>query len=311
MKHLDLASLLHPIVPEDFYHHYFDVFPLHIAREDEQYYSGYIDDMTVSSLLTDFYDSPLLSIRLIHPTNKLGEDQYIDYSHTGNVIIRNGVKLPEIERLFHQKKATIVVENLDRFMNWTNDLSVDVSNILQCVCESRLRIMPAGGESFAPAYEVFDRFILQTNGRVPVKVYGPLVHQPMASQAGKPFLRDSSELLLDAVLETGDFLYVPRGFILETGGAEQPAAQIVMDVFNTTWAKVIASALQVWAQEIDVLREGFYQAHMRGEKSLQLKSEQLAEQLCEQVIKLEAYPLRKVIARQSRITLAHRLGESL
>ncbi|XP_017551174.1 ribosomal oxygenase 1 isoform X1 [Pygocentrus nattereri] len=125
-------------------------------------------------------------------------------------------------------------------------------------------LTPAGTQGFAPHYDDIEAFIVQLEGKKHWRVYNPrskdealpLVPSPNFSQAeiGKP--------ILDVVLEAGDLLYLPRGFIHQ--GDCLPDAHslhITISSFQrNSWGdlllKVMPAALEMAMEEDVEFRKG-------------------------------------------------------
>ncbi|KAL7888555.1 hypothetical protein AOLI_G00035290 [Acnodon oligacanthus] len=125
-------------------------------------------------------------------------------------------------------------------------------------------LTPAGTQGFAPHYDDIEAFIVQLEGKKHWRVYNPrsedeampLVPSPNFSQAeiGKP--------ILDVVLEAGDLLYLPRGFIHQ--GDCLPDAHslhITISSFQrNSWGdlllKVMPAALEMAMEEDLEFRKG-------------------------------------------------------
>jgi lysine-specific demethylase/histidyl-hydroxylase NO66 len=116
-----------------------------------------------------------------------------------------------------------------------------------CMVGSNAYLTPPGqSQGFAPHYDDIDAYILQLEGRKRWKVYEPLnkaERLPRASSVDytEEDLKDVKPVL-DVILEAGDVLYMPRGWIhqaitLPGGGAKDEGHSLHLTV----------SAMQQWA----------------------------------------------------------------
>lgn len=74
---------------------------------------------------------------------------------------------------------------------------------------------PKGTQGFAPHYDDIEAFVLQIEGRKRWRVYQPLNDDSTLPRYSSENFKQS-ELptpMIDVVLEQGDLLYFPRGFI--------------------------------------------------------------------------------------------------
>ena len=82
-----------------------------------------------------------------------------------------------------------------------------------------LYLTPRGSKGFLPHTDQHDFFILQTGGRKKWRIYNnPIPWNTRAQEQGKELGKElkESELgvpLIEVILEQGDALYVPRGYI--------------------------------------------------------------------------------------------------
>jgi hypothetical protein len=82
-----------------------------------------------------------------------------------------------------------------------------------------LYLTPRGAKGFLPHTDQHDFFILQTGGRKKWKIYNNPIplntrKQELGKAVGKPLLeKNLGKPLIEVILEQGDALYVPRGYI--------------------------------------------------------------------------------------------------
>ena len=74
---------------------------------------------------------------------------------------------------------------------------------------------PAGSQGFAPHYDDIEAFVLQLEGKKHWRVYSPRnENESFPIFSSRNF--SESEIgspIIDCILDEGDFLYFPRGFI--------------------------------------------------------------------------------------------------
>ena len=74
---------------------------------------------------------------------------------------------------------------------------------------------PKGTQGFAPHYDDIEAFVLQLEGRKRWRVYQPLNDEStLPRYSSENFNQDDlPSPILDIILEQGDLLYFPRGFV--------------------------------------------------------------------------------------------------
>lgn len=87
---------------------------------------------------------------------------------------------------------------------------------LFCSCVgANTYLTPAGTQGFAPHYDDIEAFALQLEGKKRWRVYKPInEHETLPSYSSRNFDQDEiGDAILDVILEAGDLLYFPRGWI--------------------------------------------------------------------------------------------------
>ncbi|XP_069464022.1 ribosomal oxygenase 1 [Ambystoma mexicanum] len=83
------------------------------------------------------------------------------------------------------------------------------------MCGANTYLTPAGTQGFAPHYDDIEAFVVQLEGKKHWRVYEPRKSTEILPQfSSTNFSQEEiGEPILDTVLEAGDMLYFPRGFI--------------------------------------------------------------------------------------------------
>lgn len=85
-----------------------------------------------------------------------------------------------------------------------------------CLVGASVYLTPRGCQGLAPHYDDVEVFILQTEGSKHWRVYAPRAGAELPSRPSADLPRSSlGPTVLEATLQTGDLLYLPRGFVHE------------------------------------------------------------------------------------------------
>lgn len=113
---------------------------------------------------------------------------------------------------------TLVLQGLHRLwpplIEFVGDLAREIGHPAQV----NSYVTPAASQGFSPHYDVHDVFVVQISGRKkwtlhrPVHLH-PLNNQPWSDRRSEVETRAKEDPHLDVVLEPGDVLYLPRGWI--------------------------------------------------------------------------------------------------
>ena len=114
--------------------------------------------------------------------------------------------------------STIVLQGLHRSWSPVVDLSQQLAADLGHPVQANAYITPAQNTGFSAHYDVHDVFVLQCEGRKRWILHPPVLPSPLRThewgdRADVVAERASTEPFLDVVLEPGDCLYLPRGWI--------------------------------------------------------------------------------------------------
>jgi Cupin superfamily protein len=149
------------------------------------------------------------AVRLVSDGENLGDETFLRDRQVGgrDVALLDPAALPA--RL--AGGATLILQglqfNVPAIMGFCSSLEEDLGHPVQ----ANAYLSPPVGRAFRLHHDVHDVLALQITGRKRWQVFAPIVEAPLAGAlpagsvpAGPP--------LLEAVLEPGDVLYVPRGF---------------------------------------------------------------------------------------------------
>ena len=104
-------------------------------------------------------------------------------------------------------------------------------------------LTPAASQGFAPHYDDIEAFVIQLEGRKRWRVYEcPEERRPLPRFSSEDFEKDAvGEPLMDLVLEPGDLLFMPRGFVHQAETVSSvPSLHITLSTAqNNSWADML------------------------------------------------------------------------
>ncbi|XP_039294090.1 bifunctional lysine-specific demethylase and histidyl-hydroxylase NO66-like, partial [Nilaparvata lugens] len=126
-----------------------------------------------------------------------------------------------------------------------------------------LYLTPAGSQGFAPHYDDIEAFVLQIEGSKHWKVYAPLSEAETLPRYSSKNLSESDlgPPIIDCVLNPGDLLFFPRGFVHQAKTTDEHSLHITLSAYQCTayidmFEKVIPNVLKEAASKSVKLREG-------------------------------------------------------
>jgi hypothetical protein len=149
--------------------------------------------------------------------------------------------------------ATLVLQALHRAWPPLVDFGSTLSAELGHPVQINAYITPHDNRGFAAHYDVHDVFVLQVAGRKRWRIYAPVVPDPLADQPWEDHraevaARAEGEPLIDAVLEPGDALYLPRGTIHEAEALGELSIHLTVGVHPLTRYDVVRHLLTLAEQ---------------------------------------------------------------
>ncbi|MFV2018235.1 cupin domain-containing protein [Micromonospora sp. LOL_023] len=165
-------------------------------------------------------------LRIAHDGEVLAEAMYTGSGGAGAEISDQVLDERVLSR--YADGATLVLQGLHRLWPPIVDFTGELAGVLGQPLQVNAYLTPAGNQGFATHYDTHDVFVLQVQGRKRWRVHEPVLTDPLPRQtwsgrADEVAAQADSAPALDTVLEPGDTLYLPRGW-LHSAAAQQDAS---------------------------------------------------------------------------------------
>ncbi|XP_077178827.1 ribosomal oxygenase 1 [Paroedura picta] len=245
--------LLAPAAPPRFFDRHWEKQPLLVRRGNAAYYEGLFSTAEFDAILRE---------REVHFGVNLDVTSYEDGKReTHNP---QGRALPAVVWDFYRNGCSLRLLNPQAF-------SATVWHFLSLLQEqfgsmvgANTYLTPAGTQGFAPHYDDIEAFVLQLEGKKRWRVYSPRTAAEVLPQfsSGNFAQNEIGEPILETVLEAGDLLYFPRGFIHQGDCLpEAHSLHITVSSFQrNSWGdlleKLLPAALQMAMEEDVEYRQG-------------------------------------------------------
>lgn len=150
--------------------------------------------------------------------------------------------------------ATIVLQGLHRFwppiIDFVQGMNADVGHPVQ----TNAYITPPANRGFDPHYDVHDVFVFQVSGAKRWRVHEPVHHHPLPDQPWTDHreaisARAADEPVIDEVLEPGDCLYLPRGWIHSAEALGETSIHLTVGVAPFTGVDIARAVLDGLASD--------------------------------------------------------------
>jgi ribosomal protein L16 Arg81 hydroxylase len=238
-----LSFLMDPVSVEQFADEYWEHKPLLLKRRDPDYYRSVftIDD---ADELIQFLepDSPFL--RVVNARDA-GNDAPAAACGRG------------IERVFSRFRSgsSIVLQSIHRRSPRLAELCRSLSHRLSQTFQVNAYLTPSGAQALPRHWDTHDVFVLQIDGGKEWRLWNAPLPHPLPHN----LYRDDApaeEPAQSFLLEPGDCLYIPRGWVHEAVSRdEEPSFHLTVGAIATTWHDLMVRVLQNAAERHPELRK--------------------------------------------------------
>lgn len=235
-------ALIAPLARQDFLDRHWERAPLHL-RHGADFVDGLFD--------LDDLDEVLTGAGLRHPTFRIlmnGREAHPDaYTHrsmpwgTGQVagLIDHARALALV-----RDGGTVALEQFHRMWPPVARLTRSAELALGASTQTNVYLTPAGHKGLVPHYDLQDVFVVQTAGTKRWWVHEPHLPLPVAGQDCGPEGVAPGALLLEVVLEPGDLLYLPRGFVHHAEALDRASLHLSLSTVPTTWLDLLRELVE-------------------------------------------------------------------
>jgi hypothetical protein len=136
--------------------------------------------------------------------------------------------------------ATVVLQALHRTWPAVIDLCTRLGAELGHPCQANAYVTPPSSRGFSAHYDVHDVFVLQLAGRKHWTIHAPVLADPLRTQpwgqrgAAVAAAARDTEPAIDTVLEPGDVLYLPRGWLHAATALGEVSAHLTVGIHVVT-----------------------------------------------------------------------------
>lgn len=127
-------------------------------------------------------------------------------------------------------------------------LNSNLQEYFSCMVGANVYLTPPNSQGFAPHYDDIEAFVLQVEGKKHWRVYAPRSAEETLPRVSSPnFAQEEiGEVILDVILEAGDLLYFPRGFIHQANTVPgHHSLHITLSTYQkNSWADFMESCMK-------------------------------------------------------------------
>ena len=240
-KTFDLSALLSPARPEDFFRERWERKPLHVSRNDAQYYADVLTNDDLETMISTT-DMRYPAIQLARNGSYLAPEVYTRNIKHGSEFF-NGV--PDIGQVHSEYRtgATVVLPALQRTWGPLRKLCTVLEDELSHAVHANVYLTPGDAPGFTPHYDTHEVFVLQIAGSKRWRVFAPPLPLPHRTQPFTPVGYVPPAPLLELELKQGDLLYLPRGYVHSASTSETYSAHVTIGITVYTWVELLSELI--------------------------------------------------------------------
>ncbi|XP_014000450.2 ribosomal oxygenase 1 [Salmo salar] len=245
--------LIHPISSKSFFSDAWEKKPVLIKRQNPDYYTGLFSTAEFDRILRR--DDVQYGVNLDVTSYRNGKRE----THNPP-----GRALPYTVWDFYESGCSLRMLNPQAFSSTVWNVLSILQEHFGSMAGANMYLTPPGTQGFAPHYDDIEAFVVQLEGKKHWRVYNPRSKNEVLPVVSSPNFSHSEigKPILEVVLEAGDLLYFPRGFIHQ-GDCLSDAHSLHITVSSyqrNSWgnllAKVVPAALEMAMEEDVDFRRG-------------------------------------------------------
>ncbi len=226
----DTMALLSPVALNEFLHHSWQKQPLCLNRDDSSHLRHIFSFEDFDQLLATV-DWRYPNLRVYCDGNLVPPGEYAhDWSY-GGVTFTSVVRVGDVLQLY-RRGASLVLQSLEQISDKVQAFCAGIEQELCSPTHANAFLTPEGGAGVAPHSDNVDVFVLQLQGRRQWNVSAP-----GAGSNGSPNR-------LSFVLDPGDTLYIPKGWMHAGKVLCGPSLHISLVVHAWTYGDLVLNTLR-------------------------------------------------------------------
>jgi ribosomal protein L16 Arg81 hydroxylase len=239
----DFEHLIRPLTLEEFANEYWERKPLVVQRDEPDYYTGLFSMHDVDHLISST-GIRYPGIRLVKSGSPLPTGSYTSNLTWGSAVFNN---LADPERVVtaYQDGATLILQALQRTWKPLARFCRNLETYFNHPVQANAYLTPDASQGFKPHYDTHDVLVLQIAGHKHWRIYDAPVPLPDRKLPYSAAGVQPGDLLHEFVIQPGDLIYMPRGFIHEALTTESESLHITVGIVPYTWMDVFAEAVQL------------------------------------------------------------------
>jgi bifunctional lysine-specific demethylase and histidyl-hydroxylase NO66 len=257
-EEIGFADLVAPVPLETFFAEYWEKKPLVSRGRPADYFKPLFSIRDVDKAI--YYLRPKPSRIEVVTGQGFVRDNYLSPDGTANLNL-------VLER--YREGSTVILSGLEESWDSLAAFSRKLEGVIHHPVALGIYLTPPSSQGVQPHFDTQENLLLQVEGSKHWKVYGPLRELPEVEGSYRHVPRERlSEPLCETVLQAGDVLYIPRGFVHEGASGGNPSLHITVNIHVRTWFDFLSDALNSLADRDPRLRRSIPTGFLGDEQAL-------------------------------------------
>lgn len=205
MEPIHFTNLIAPLTVEDFFANYWEKQYIHNRHEDAGYFNNVLSIADIDTFLSQQNLMPE-GLRLLHKGKDVPPYEWTKSETLMNGTARISAAPDKMLKWFYQG-ATIIINSAEKGISGLAAACRAFEQEMKIVVQANIYITPPHSQGFHIHYDPHDIFLMQIKGPKTWHIYDTGEELPTTFH---PF-RKKPELVAEFDINSGDFLYLPRG----------------------------------------------------------------------------------------------------
>lgn len=266
----NFAQLIQPVTTSDFFSKYWEQRPLIISRHKPNYYSNLFSKENIDEVI--YFSKPQRPLIQLY---KNGQEIACDYDSED----REKDSVVEIYNEYYQG-STLILRGVHRCWKSISNLCRSIESTLTHPTHVNMYLTPKNSQAFKTHFDSHEVFVLQVEGSKVWRIYDTFHHFPLPIEQQKISKEKLGKPLHEIVLEAGDMLYIPSGYVHEALTSECSSLHLTLGITVYRWLDLLSTALNLVGEQNVSLRKalpvGFFK-HGNNIESLKYRFEELLQ----------------------------------
>lgn len=246
-------NIVYPVKIKEFFSEYWEKKPMLIRRENPEHNKAWFSCKEFDNILRN---------HTLEFTTNIDVVTYIDEVKQNHN--KEGRAFAPLVWDFFQQGCSIRLLNPQTYSKNCWKFLSTLQELFGTCVGANIYLTPAGTQGFAPHYDDIEAFVLQLEGRKRWRVYKPITKAEQLPRFSSGNFQQSEigEPIIDCVLEPGDLLYFPRGYIHQANACDDVhSLHITVSCYQkNSWgdflSKLLPGAIEIAMQEDVEFRKG-------------------------------------------------------